>query len=34
MARGPIFNVRINDGGTIFKPMYQQIGRHYIGLLR
>ena len=23
-ARGPVFNVRINDGGTVVKPMYQQ----------
>ena len=31
-ARGPIFNVRINDGGTIAKPMYQQVGRYYWSL--
>ena len=29
VARGPVFNVRINDGGTIAKPMYQQISALY-----
>ena len=28
-ARGPVSNVRINDDGTIAKPMYQQIGWLY-----
>ena len=32
-ARGPVSNVRINDGGTIAKPMYQQIGRLYWDLV-
>ena len=29
VAWGPVFNVRINDGGTVVKPMYQQIHRLY-----
>ena len=32
-ARGPVSNVRINDGGTIAKPMYQQIGWLYYASL-
>ena len=33
VARGPVSNVRINDGGTIAKPMYQQIGALYGSLV-
>jgi len=32
VARGPVSNVRINDGGTIAKPMYQTVGRLYWNL--